>query len=184
MALRPSRSAPCACPWAAWRAVDPSGPATAAASSERTIALTGPTPAGVIEKFSAPIPSAPSPRAGDRPSRRKFAPARPPARADVEHALEEAQDRRAQPVVALRQPRVGAVGGEQELGEIVGADRQEIDRAAAAGRAFRRGSELRASRRTRSSWAACDGPCAPIRPVLRTVRAPPHIPTARRSSGT
>ena len=27
-------------------------------------------------------------------------------------------------------------------------------------------------------------PCAPIRPAPRTARAPPHIPTARRSSGT
>ena len=99
----------------------------AAASSERTIALTGPTAAGVIEKFSAPRPISAMASSG-RPGH--FA-----ANADrhvggargVEDALEETQDRRAQPVVALREPRVGAVGGEQELGQVVGADREEID---------------------------------------------------------
>ena len=40
---------------------------------------------------------------------------------------QEAQDRRRQPVVALGEARVGAVGGEQELGEVVGADREEIE---------------------------------------------------------
>src|SRR6185295_2105275 len=34
----------------------------------------------------------------------------------IEDALQESQDRRAQPVVALGQTRVRAVGGEQELG--------------------------------------------------------------------
>ena len=45
----------------------------------------------------------------------------------VEHPLQEPQDRRAQPVVALREPRIGAVGGKQELGKVVRPDRQEID---------------------------------------------------------
>ena len=77
-------------------------------------------------------------------------------------APQEAQDRRAQPVVALGQPRIGAVGGEQELGQIVGADRQEIDLAAAGCRASRPGSALRASRHIRSAWGPCArslGPC-------------------------
>ena len=78
----------------------------------------------------------------------------PASRACLFTRLEEAKDRRAQPVVAFGQAGIGAVGGEQELGEIVGPDRQEIDSAAAAGRAFRPAKAPPASRRTRRALEA------------------------------
>ncbi|PAV93009.1 hypothetical protein WR25_01598 [Diploscapter pachys] len=42
-------------------------------------------------------------------------------------ARQEAQDRWAQPVIAFGEPRVGAIGGKQELRQVVGADRQEVE---------------------------------------------------------
>src|SRR3546814_16587466 len=46
--------------------------------------------------------------------------------AGAHHAVQETQYGDAQPVVALRQPWVGAVGGDQELRQVGGADGQEI----------------------------------------------------------
>jgi hypothetical protein len=43
----------------------------------------------------------------------------------ADHPRQEPQDRQAQPVIAFGQLGMGAIGGEQELGEVVGADRQE-----------------------------------------------------------
>ena len=45
----------------------------------------------------------------------------------VGDVLERAQHRRRQRIEALRYPRVAAVGGIEELHQVVGADRQEID---------------------------------------------------------
>src|SRR3546814_4569213 len=40
---------------------------------------------------------------------------------------DEAHHRRGQPVVAFGEPRMRAVGGKEELGQIIGADRQEVE---------------------------------------------------------
>ena len=45
----------------------------------------------------------------------------------MNHPLEEPQDRRAKPVITLGQLGIGAIGGEQELGQVIGADRQEAE---------------------------------------------------------
>ena len=123
----------------------------AAASIERTIALTGPTAAGVIEKLSMPMPISAIASSGRPAISPQIRTGTLASLACVDDAPQEAQDRRAEPVIALGEARVGAVGGEQELGKVIGADRQEIDPRQQHGRAFRPGSAPRASRRIRSA---------------------------------
>ena len=66
-----------------------------------------------------------------------------------------AQRRRAQRIIAARELRIAAVGGEEELHQIIGADRGEIDDAAADGRAARAATGSRSSRRASAAGAAC-----------------------------
>ena len=56
--------------------------------------------------------------------------------------VQQADQRRVQRRVELAQRFVVAVGGEQVLDEVVGADRQEIDRADEAGQGDRRGGHF------------------------------------------
>ena len=96
-------------------------------------------------------PRGPAPRPGGRrPRRRRRAACRCAAQRPTicSRKLEEAQ---AQHVVAAPHPLVLAVGGEEELLEVVAADRDEVGQLRRNGRARRRGSASPASRRSCSS---------------------------------
>ena len=100
--------------------------ATSPASSDSTIALTGPIDVADIERSRSRARSAPSPRAGGRRSRRTASPAcraRAPASAIV---LQRAQEARRQRVEPVGDALVVAIGGEEILHQVVGADREEV----------------------------------------------------------
>ena len=188
---RPARPAPPPRPRARrayWRAAAPADPrrraARAARSSERIIALIGPTAAGVIEKRSRPIPIR-AIASSVRPPISPQTPTGTPARIRLANdPPQEAKDGRAQPVVALGQLGMGAVGGEQELGEVVGADRQEIDLGQKHDRAARPKRAPRASRRSGCWSEASSYARRAIRAAARRAPGPRHIPRAPRPSGT
>src|SRR3546814_7499928 len=46
----------------------------------------------------------------------------------LHHPCDKAHHGRREPVIALGEPGVRAVGGEEELGQVVGADRQELEK--------------------------------------------------------
>ena len=125
------------------------------ASSERIIALIGPTATGVIDRRrDADARSAPSPRACARPSRRTRRAAPSLAVGLAHDPPQEAQDRRRQPVVAFGQRWDWS--GRRRTG--TGSDRwcrSTGSRASAAGRrASRRAPAPRASRRSGSLYGS------------------------------
>ena len=71
--------------------------------------------------------SGPWPRAAGSPSRRRRPGARPRRGSAATMSWKKLSGRRRQHVVAVGERRVAAVAGEQELEQVVAADRQEVD---------------------------------------------------------
>ena len=145
-----------------------------AASRLRSMALTGPTSLGRQREV---VDAEPDQGHGlERPARHLAAHRQPHARtaAALDHVVEEAQGRRREHVVAVDQGRVAAVAGEQELEQVVAADRQEVDPLAAARSAASRATAPRPWPRPRSASAA-RSPRAAARSSSMSQQAPRRL---------
>ena len=93
----------------------------------RIIALTGPIAAGVIDSRSMPSPISAIASSGRPPISPHTARSTLASRTARTTRFRKRRIDGRQPVVAFGELGIGAVGGEQELGKVVGADRQEIE---------------------------------------------------------
>ena len=95
-------------------------------STWRSSALTGPIEAGRIDRLRKPIAARANASIGRPASSPQIGKRRAGLGAAADDMLEEGQEAQAQHVVAPPHQLVLAVGGEEELLEVVAADRDEV----------------------------------------------------------